>query len=48
MAFAWGRFFAWVGRFGVDGLFCCVGGMDLDWWWNVGVVEWWSVIPEWA
>ena len=43
MEIAWGQFFAWVGRFGVDGLFCCVGGGEF-----VLEVECWGVIPEWA
>ena len=34
IAFAWGQFFAWVGRFRVDVGDCLGRGMDLVWWRN--------------
>lgn len=40
MVFAWGRFLAWWSGFGVDGLFCCVGGGEFRL--GGGMLGWWN------
>ena len=51
MAIAWGQFFAWVGRFGVDWGNCCVGGGEFGL--GGGMLGWqnekrWACVMFWS